>query len=303
MLIGVGTLLFLCTTALIYFAIEAASQIWRETFNEVPEKTVDWGTMVKVMQQMRRKDMDQVSAFMKLNVEDLDNEEAMERFYSEVSTPIQGVCQTLKRVGGEWWPHWKSVDGDKFICFDSFNSDTCLVYSFGISNDWSFEDYMGELNCTVHGHDPSVSFPPQRSNQVFFHKVGVGVRKGFRMDTLSNLLAANGHLLHQIFYLKVDIEGAEIGTLPQWLNSGLLQRVGQLGIELHLAEIHQKQIFPWLLGLLQQLYVQGFRIISHEVNTAVFSMVDPSIKPLQQGYHSYLEVVLMRDTVWNHLDS
>ena len=104
------------------------------------------------------------------------NLQAMERFYSEVSTPMQvwlirlvnlikfeedkkpflcyqkvseisliwsihipktssfsqGVCQTLKRVGGKWWPHWKAVDGDKFICFDSFNPSSCLIYSFGI---------------------------------------------------------------------------------------------------------------------------------------------------------------------------
>ena len=36
-----------------------------------------------------------------------------------------------------------------------------------------------------------------------YTQVGVGARKGFRMDTLSNLLATNGHLLRQIFYLKV----------------------------------------------------------------------------------------------------
>ena len=80
----------------------------------------------------------------------------------------------------------------------------------------------------------------------------------------------------------MDIEGAELGTLPQWMESGLLQRVDQMGIELHLADIHQvrleptktasyhfyqEQRFPWLLGLLQQLYTQGFRIISHEVKT------------------------------------
>jgi len=298
LLVGVAALLFLCAVLVCFACLlveMVGGGIWQERLNE--------GTLVEVMQKMREKDIAQVSALLKVNVENLENEEAMERFYSEVSTPMQGVCQTLKRVGGNWWPHWKAVDGDKFICFDSFNPSSCLIYSFGISNDWSFEDYMGELNCTVHGHDPSVSFPPQRSNQVFFHKVGVGVRKDSRMDTLTNLLDANGHLLNQIFYLKVDIEGAEVGTLPQWLESGLLQRVDQLGIELHLAEIHQKQSFPWLLGLLQQLYVQGFRIISHEVNTAVFSMVDPSIKPLQQGYHSYFEVVLMRDSVWSHLDS
>jgi len=295
-LVGAAAFLFL----LICFAclfIEPGSGIWQEGLNEVQEKR--WDTMVEVMQQMRKKDRAQVSAFMKVNADDLGNEEAMERFYSEVSTPMQGVCQTLKRVGGKWWPQWKAVDGDKFICFDHFNPNNCLIYSFGISNDWSFEDSMGKLNCTVHGHDPSVSYPAQRSNQVFFHKVGVGLRKGLMMDTLSNLLAANDHLFSQIFYLKVDIENAELGTLPQWIESGILQRVDQLGIELHLGEVHQDQRFPWLLGLLQQLYLQGFRIISHEVNTAVFSI---PIKPLQQGYHSFLEVVLMRDTVWNHLD-
>ena len=96
--------------------------------------------------------------------------------------------------------------------------------AFTSSNDWSFEDSMGKLNCTVtaphhqqfhqyfelfagnnlekdnffpaltiivvmedivrhlsfisdhkllqvHGHDPSVSYPPRRSDHVFFHKV------------------------------------------------------------------------------------------------------------------------------------
>ena len=75
----------------------------------------------------------------------------------------QGVCQSMKRLGGRWWSHWKAVDGDKFVCFDSFDPNDCLVYTFGIrwifvigfcqfgtfSNDWSFEDSMARLNCTV----------------------------------------------------------------------------------------------------------------------------------------------------------
>ena len=42
--------------------------------------------------------------------------------------------------------------------------------------------------------------------------------------------------------MQVDIEGAELETLPQWVESGILQSVQQLGIELHLAEVHQVQI-------------------------------------------------------------
>ena len=73
--------------------------------------------------------------------------------------------------------------------------------------------------------------------------------------------------------------------------------------------------FQWLLKVLQQLYTLGFRLISHEVNMTV----NKSISCLQKsahtylsfqvknqsatkGYHAYLEVVLMRDTVWNFLD-
>ena len=41
---------------------------------------------------------------------------------------------------------------------------------------------------------------------------------------------------------QVDIEGAELETLPQWVESGILQSVHQLGIELHLSEVHQVQI-------------------------------------------------------------
>ena len=50
----------------------------------------------------------------------------------------------MKRVGGQWLE--KQVDGDKFVCFDSILSkQSCIVYSFGVSNDWSFEDQMDDL--------------------------------------------------------------------------------------------------------------------------------------------------------------
>ena len=46
--------------------------------------------------------------------------------------------------------------------------------------------------------------------------------------------------------------------------------------------------------MLQQLLRLGFRVISHEVNMTV--------KTTTRGYHSYLEVLLMKDTVWSYLD-
>lgn len=44
------------------------------------------------------------------------------------------------------------VDGDKAVCLSSRYSITpgdCLVYSFGIAGDWSFDDAMAEYGCQV----------------------------------------------------------------------------------------------------------------------------------------------------------
>ena len=40
----------------------------------------------------------------------------------------------------------KQVDGDKFICLDQIlNKDSCIVYSFGVASDWTFEDQMDNI--------------------------------------------------------------------------------------------------------------------------------------------------------------
>ena len=57
-------------------------------------------------------------------------------------------------------------------------------------------------------------------------------------------MAANGDNGKRMFYLKMDIEGAELEVLPELLESGVLDRVDQLALEFHLEEIHEKQ--RWL---------------------------------------------------------
>ena len=40
----------------------------------------------------------------------------------------------------------KQVDGDKFVCLDQIlNNDSCIVYSFGVANDWTFEDQIDNI--------------------------------------------------------------------------------------------------------------------------------------------------------------
>ena len=48
---------------------------------------------------------------------------------------------------------WPQLDGAKKICFDDLHiaikSDSCLIYSFGLADDWTFEEHMARLGCKV----------------------------------------------------------------------------------------------------------------------------------------------------------
>ena len=106
----------------------------------------------------------------------------------------------LKRVGGRWVK--RQVDGDKFICMDRIHRNKpCLIYSFGVHNDWSFEDMMDGLGCTVMAYDHTVHFPERRGRNIHFFKIGLGNETN--MDSLNSIIINNGHRSSVIEYLKV----------------------------------------------------------------------------------------------------
>ena len=60
------------------------------------------------------------------------------------------LFRILKRVGGQWTVggsgQAQQVDGDKFVCMDQILvRDQCVIYSFGLAWDWTFEDQMDLL--------------------------------------------------------------------------------------------------------------------------------------------------------------
>ena len=111
------------------------------------------------------------------------------------------------------------------VCMAHINVDDCLVYSFGIADDWSFDTEMGKLGCEVHSFDPTVNLPKFLDENVIFHKIGLynglntsttlafnhstyGKITG-QMMTLQQIRSLLGHENRKINILKIDCEGCE----------------------------------------------------------------------------------------------
>ena len=64
-----------------------------------------------------------------------------------LARPVQLGCNRMIRLGMGFWANVElSWDGHKFVCEDDFEGDKeCLVYSFGVSGDASFEEAMASI--------------------------------------------------------------------------------------------------------------------------------------------------------------
>ncbi|TRY80019.1 hypothetical protein TCAL_06575, partial [Tigriopus californicus] len=83
--------------------------------------------------------------------------------------------------------------------------------------------------------------------------------------TFSQLLAKNNHTSKTIKYLKVDIEGAERKGFKEWINSGAMDNVLQVGVEFHNTESFAREYWRITKGLHQL----GFIHISYDPNLCV----------------------------------
>ena len=80
------------------------------------------------------------------NLAEMDGQQLKEAYYELVPQVQQNSCQILKKIGGAWMKNCGFWDGEKLICMDklypSIKNDSCLVYSFGLSDNWDFEIIM-----------------------------------------------------------------------------------------------------------------------------------------------------------------
>jgi hypothetical protein len=175
----------------------------------------------------------------KVNVSTLTPELIIEYF----KWSNQTSCKLTHDFGGKMMRNPSGFDGQKAVCLDDKiapQPGSCIVYSFGINNEWSFDETMEDYGCQVFAFDPTMNVATHKHSQgVNFYNLGIADKDdpGQNYKTLSSIYSmlkpAHGDDAI-IDYLKMDIEFNEWTVIPQIIESGMLAKVRQLGIEFHL---------------------------------------------------------------------
>ncbi|KAL8625101.1 hypothetical protein ACOMHN_030735 [Nucella lapillus] len=176
----------------------------------------------------------------------------------------------------------KTGDGGWEVCDDFLYRPItpCIVYSFGINNDFSFDDDVGRVyGCHVYSFDPSMDQKSHnRSDRVSFYRVGISgsdhkVEANYFMRaplsqwplmTLTQIKAMLHHQQKTIDIIKMDIEFVEWSVLEDILQQGELHKVRQLLIEFHydLKPATVRRALP----ILQKLESLGFQRFHTHMN-------------------------------------
>lgn len=163
-------------------------------------------------------------------------------------------------------------DGHKAVCLDQFVApvfNNCLVYSFGINNQWTFDEAMAQFGCQVHSFDPSMGVGDyNRSQHIQFYNLGLSGKSEahpitqWNMKTASSVYEMLGHHPTPVDVFKMDVEFYEWDAIPQMLRSGFLaDKVKQLAVEIHFNANDTLETFRRYAGILQDLESSSGRFV------------------------------------------
>lgn len=183
----------------------------------------------------------------------------------------QSSCLLSHDFGGQMFFAPSGLDGQKAVCLDPVRlapkPGECIVYSFGINDDWTFDEAMERYGCQVYAFDPSMEQEDhEHSEGVHFYNLGLGRFNGtdkennWTMMTLARIYEklSFAHKNNKyIDYLKMDIELDEWGVLLDILNSGMLSKVRQLAVEFHLLENETLPLYRKFAKVLQLIERKG----------------------------------------------
>ena len=153
--------------------------------------------------------------------------------------PTDTGSKEKHRFRGGYPSYDRYVDGGTYVCMDELTynipNNECVIFSFDVSDDWTFEDMTDNLGCTVYAFDPTVNCPSKRRRTILFQKLGVAAKKDTNnlLNTLGNIFKKYHHRNRKISNLKIAIEGSKLAGLSSWLSKDAIKNVQQIAAEVH----------------------------------------------------------------------
>ncbi|XP_059147906.1 uncharacterized protein LOC131935510 [Physella acuta] len=198
--------------------------------------------------------------------------EAAAMMASYMNPPPRYQCKNLAKIG-----NWPVCQDEPYVV-----KAPCIVFSFGIDNDFSFDDALGALGCNVSSFDPSMKKETHvRSPQVTFYNMGLGTvnTNGFtpnrdayvrdaqtwQIRTLKGFTKHLGLENRVIDVLKFDIESYEWQVLDNIIETDMLKYVRHLFIEYHLFPSRPaKEDYVLYYKLMRHIRRLGFKEYNFE---------------------------------------
>lgn len=155
-----------------------------------------------------------------------------------------------------------------YLMLDEFRPDM-VAYSFGISNDVSWDKAMAEHGIACFMYDHTIDNLPEENELFHWSREGVcGEEKVDHCRTLEDFIKSNGHEDRNDLILKMDVEGAEWDAVAA-TNSATLAQFSQIVFELHdvYSAVHHNKICTFLSKLNethQPVYVHGNNYADYE---------------------------------------
>jgi hypothetical protein len=171
--------------------------------------------------------------------------DAIRRIAAQLQGRVTSSC-LLALFGNEWGHHT--------LC-DYKPAQPCQFYSFGISNDYSFDtDLARKWGCHGFAADPTITHPSKLHPNVTFHSIGAKVRTASAFQIVTSMPALRNWLRHShVTVLKMDCEGCEysLGEDIALEDPSFFTHVDQFAVEVHVSKNWlETQDARYSLGLL-----------------------------------------------------
>ncbi len=132
-----------------------------------------------------------------------------------------------------------------YVMVDDF-SRIDAAYSLGVAGEVSWDLQIAERGIEIYQYDHTIDAPPVAHPRFHWVKTGIGAARSAdeSLDTLNNVMTANGHQAADNLILQCDIEGCEYDMLAD-IGPEVLSRFKQIVTEFHffdrLADIDYAQ--------------------------------------------------------------